>query len=181
MKQIRVYLRAFEIDDHIKIHQWRNDKDIARNFGGIPLFTSTLNEKKWVEDKIFDKSNVSCAICLKDTDEFIGCIFLNEFDLQNRSGHVPIFIGEKKHWGKGYATDARVLMLKYAFIERGLIRIWAKVLEDNPGAIKMHEKTGYQKEGVLRKSCFRDGGFVNEVFMAVLLDDFLKVLSNYEL
>ncbi|HEM48977.1 MAG TPA: N-acetyltransferase, partial [Caldithrix sp.] len=79
-KKIRVYLRALEIDDHIKLHQWRNDKDIGRNFGSIPLFTSTSNEKKWVEERIFDKESVSCSICLKETDEFIGCIFLIDMD-----------------------------------------------------------------------------------------------------
>ena len=180
-KKIRVYLRAFELDDYVKIHQWRNDKDIARNFGGIPLFSSSLNEKKWVEEKIFDKNNVSCGICLKKTNEFIGCIFLNEIDLQNRSGHVPAFIGEKKHWGKGYATDARILMLKYAFLERGLNRIWARVLEDNPGALKMLEKSGYKREGVFRQAAFKDGQFVNECLLAVLKEDFLPVLEGYEL
>lgn len=180
MKKIRVYLRAFEIEDHIKIHQWRQDKDIARNFGGLPLFTSTLNEKKWVEEKIFDKNSVSCAICLKESDEFIGCIFLNDINYHNRSGHIPIFMGEKQYWGKGFATDARLLMLNYAFINRGLERIWAKVLEDNIGALKMLEKTGYKKEGLLRKSNFKDGKFLNEIYLAVLKDDFLKIANEYE-
>jgi RimJ/RimL family protein N-acetyltransferase len=64
-----------------------------RNFGGVPLFSSSLNEKKWVEDKIFDKSNMSCAICLKENDEFIGCIFLNDIDYHNRSGQEAYFFG----------------------------------------------------------------------------------------
>jgi len=181
MKKIRVYLRALEIDDYIKIHRWRNDREISRNFGGVPLFTSTANEKKWVEDKIFDRNSVSCAICLKENDEFIGCIFLNDIDYHKRSGHVPVYIGEKKIWGKGYATDARVLMLKYAFFDRGLQRVWAHVLEDNKAALRMLEKVGYIKEGFLRKSNFKDGLFVNEHYLAVLKEDFEEVLKSYEL
>ncbi len=180
-KKIRVCLRALEIEDHVKIHQWRNDREIARNFGGVPLFSSSLNDRKWVEERIFDKSSVSCAICLKKTDEFIGCIFLNEIDLHNRTGHAPVFIGEKKHWGRGFATDARVLMLKYAFIDRGLNRIWAKVLEDNAAALKMLEKCGYKQEGVLRQAAFKDGVFVNEYILSVLKEDFLLVLGEYTL
>jgi len=180
-KEINIYLRAFEIDDHIKIHQWRQDKDISRNFSGLPLFTSTLNEKKWVEDKIFDKTSTSCAICIKETNEFIGCIFLNDIDYHNRSGHIPIFMGEKKYWGKGYATTARILMLKFALIDRGLERIWAKVLEDNTAALKMLEKCGYMREGLLRKSNFSEGKFVNEVFLSVLKEDFLKILKDYDI
>jgi RimJ/RimL family protein N-acetyltransferase len=179
-KRIRVFLRAFELEDHVKIHQWRNDREVARNFGGVPLFSSSQNEKKWLEERIFDKCSVSCAICLKKTGEFIGCIFLNDIDAHNRSGHAPVFIGEKKHWGKGYATDARVLMLRYAFFDRGLNRVWARVLDDNPGALKMHEKCGYRKEGMLRESAFKDGRFINEICLGVLGTDFHAVDSEYE-
>ena len=181
MNKLNTYLRALEIDDYMKIHKWRQDPEIARNFGGIPLFSSSENEKKWVENKIFDKENVCCAICLKEKNEFIGCIFLNNIDYHNRTGHVPIFMGEKKHWGKGYATEARVLMLYYAFFKRGLNRVWARVLEDNIAALKMLERTGYKKEGLLRKSSFKDGRYVNEVYLGVLKEDFEKVLENYVL
>lgn len=180
-RKIRVYLRALEIEDHLKIHQWRTDEVIKQNFSSYPLFTSTLNEKIWVENKILDKNSVSCAICINETNEFIGCIFLNDIDLHNRSGHIPVFIGEKKYWGHGYATDARILMLKYAFMDRGLERIWARVIEGNDGALRMLKKTGYQVEGMLRKSCFRNGNFLNEIFLGVLREDFLKVMSEYEL
>lgn len=178
---IRIYLRALELDDYLKIHQWRQNKEVARNFGGIPLFSSSENERKWVESKIFDKQSVTCAICLKETSEFIGLIFLNDIDYHNRSGHIPIFIGEQKYWGKGYATDARILMLKYAFYDRGLERIWARVLESNLGALKMLLKTGYKKEGVLRKSIFKEGDFHNEIFLAVLKPDFIEILREYEI
>lgn len=180
-KNIRVYLRALEVNDHLKIHQWRNQEDIRQNFSSIPLFTSTINEQNWVEARITDKNSVSCAICIKETDEFIGCIFLNEIDYHNRIGHIPVFIGEMKYRGQGFATDARILMLKYAFFDRGLERIWAKVIEGNAAAVRMLEKSGFQKEGLLRKSCFRNGHFVNEIYLGVLKEDFIKVLEEYEL
>jgi RimJ/RimL family protein N-acetyltransferase len=181
MNKNRVYLRAFEPDDYIKIHQWRQDKEISRNFGGLPLFSSSLNEQKWVESKIFDKESVSCAICISESDSFIGCIFLNEIDLHNRTGHMPVFMGDKDYWGKGYATEARILLLKYAFLDRGLNRIWAKVLEDNIGALKMLEKAGYKQEGMLRQSVFKEGRFMNEILLSVIKEDFIEHLKTYEL
>lgn len=181
MKQIRVYLRALEMDDYVKIHQWRNDDEIRRNFSGVPMFSSTENEKKWVENRIFDKNNVTCAVCLKETDEFIGLVFLNDIDYHNRRAHAPSFIGEKQYWGKGYASDARILILKYAFVERGLERIDAYVIDDNIGSCKMAEKTGYKKEGILRKSHFVDGVFHDEIVYGCLKEDFLEVLKGYEL
>jgi RimJ/RimL family protein N-acetyltransferase len=181
MNKIRVYLRALEIQDYVKIHEWRKDNEIVRYFGGVPLFSSSENEKKWVESRIFEKENVSCAICLKDSDEFIGVIFLNNIDHHNRSASNPLFIGDKKHRGKGYAVDAKILMLKYAFIDRGLERIADKVLEDNIVSIKLHEKVGYKKEGLSRKSNFKNGKFLNAYYMAVIKEDFLEILKYYEI
>lgn len=180
-KEIRVYLRGLEIEDYVKIHEWRQDEEIGKNFGGVRLFSSSLNVKKWVESKIYDESNVSAAICLKENDEFIGLTFLSQIDHHNRSGHCPIFIGEKKQWGKGYATDARILILKYAFYERGLERIWARVLEENKGSLKMCEKTGFKIEGLLRKSKLVDGNLKNQYILSLLREDFEIVLSQYSL
>lgn len=179
-KNIRVYLRALEPEDYELLHKWRNDEEIGHYFSGTKLFTSTLNEKKWIEEKIFDKINVSCAICIKESEEFIGCVFLNNIDYVNRSGHCPTFIGEKDYWGKGYATEARILILKYAFYERGLERIWAHVTEDNGGSIKMHEKCGYKREGLLRKASYVDGQFKNYIVFSILRHEFEEVLKQYE-
>lgn len=180
MKKIRVYLRAFEPDDYVLLHKWRNDEEIGHYFSGTFRFTSTLNEKKWLEEKIFDKNNVNCAICIKETNEFIGCIFLNNIDYLNRSAHCPTFIGAKEHWNKGYATDARVLMLKYAFYDIGLERVWANVHEDNIGSLKMHEKCGYKKEGVLRRASYVNGEFKDLVVLSVLKEEFKEIIKDYE-
>jgi len=180
-KKIRVYLRALEPEDYTLLHKWRNDDEIGRYFSGTRLFTSTQNEKKWIEDKIFDKVNVSCMICIKETEEPIGCVFLNSIDFLNRSGHCPTFIGAKEHWGKGYATDARVLILKHAFLDKGLERIWAHVHEDNPGSLRMLEKCNFKQEGILRRASYVDGVYKNFVVLSILRDEFEEVLAQYEL
>jgi RimJ/RimL family protein N-acetyltransferase len=180
MKKIRVYLRAFEPDDYILLHKWRNDEETIKYFSGTFRFTSTLNEKKWLEEKIFDKNNVNCAICIKETNEFIGCIFLNNIDYLNRNANCPIFIGAKEHWNKGYATEARILMLKYAFYDKGLEMVYDYVHFDNIGSLKMHEKCGYKKEGVLRRASYVNGEFRDLVVLSVLKEEFKEILKDYE-
>jgi len=180
-KKIRVYLRALEPEDYAKLHQWRNDEEIGRLFSGTRRFTSTLNEKKWVEDKIFDKENVSCAVCLKETDEFIGCMFLYDFNYINRSACGSSFIGVKELWGKGYATDAKVLSLKHAFHDKGLERVWAYVLADNNRSLRLLEKCNYKKEGLLRRANYVDGEFKDLYVLSILREEFDELWEQYEL
>lgn len=180
-KPIRVYLRAFEPEDNVLLHKWRNDAEISLSYSGTRRFTSNVNEMRWVEERIFDKVNVCCALCIKETDEFIGCVFLSKIDNLNRSGHCATFIGVKEHWGKGYGTEARILILQHAFHDKGLVRIWSHIHEDNLGSLRMHEKCGYKFEGLLRRASYVDGVFKNLVTMSVLQDEFQSVSQEYDI
>jgi len=180
-KQFRVYLRALEPDDYILIHKWRNDPEVNLLFSGTRRFTSTLNEKKWVEDKIFDKNNLNCAVILKETNEMIGCTFIYNIDMLNQTGQSSIFIGEKQHWAKGFATDAYILILKNAFYDKNLQRIWALIFEDNASSLKLHENCGYKVEGLCRKTSYVNGEFKNAYLVAVLKEDFDNVLEQYDI
>jgi len=177
--KFRVYLRALEIEDYKITFEWRKDLEIQYGFNDKRVFVSSENERKWLETAINDFSKVSLGICLKENDKLIGMTFLNDIDMHNRTGHCPSLIGDKEYWGKGYATEARMLILHHAFIDRGLNRVWAKIITDNIASIRMCEKCGYKKEGELRQSRFKNGNMVNQYLYAVLKEDFIKIWEKY--
>lgn len=179
--KFRVYLRALEMEDYILIHSFRQNEDVIYGYSGMHQFASSENEKKWVEERIFDKNIVTAGICLKENNQLIGLIFLTEIDMHNRIAQCPLFIGDKECIGQGYAFEARMLMLHYAFYERGLLRIYDKILEDNIASIKLHEKCGYTKEGVLRKSHFKNGEYHNECIYGLLKEEFDEWVKRYDL
>ena len=80
--------------------------------------------------------------------------------------------------GKGFATKARLLILKFAFYERDLERIVAYVLELNKASLRMHEKCGYQKEGILRHSVYKNGQFHNQYIMSILRSEFDQLIKT---
>lgn len=166
---MRVYLRAFEIEDYKKSIKWRNDQNIWKSTGGNYFFVSSEREKKWIENAIFnDENNIRLAICLKENDEYIGNINLINIDWINRQAEISIFIGEKKEWGKGYATEATKLMIDFGFSQRNLNRIYLTVLENNKVAIHLYEKIGFKKEGILRETLFKDNKYYNLMIMSIL-------------
>ncbi len=152
---MRVYLRALELDDYKTSIKWRNDEEIWSMVGGQKYFVSSEYEKKWVENAIFDNQNIRLAICLKENSQFIGLASIVNINWINRSAHAPSMIGAKEYWGTGLATEARMLLLKFAFYERGFNRIWAEILESNIVSQKMCSKCGYKKEGLLRQSVYK--------------------------
>lgn len=174
--EFSVYLRGLEIDDAEMIFSIHKEPAIIKGFLSYNNFPSFSNEKKWLESKISNTKDVSTAICLKETDELIGCIFLNDINLLNRSGHCPVFISSKFQ-GKGYATQARILILQYAFYERGLNRIVAYVNENNISSLRVLEKCGYKIEGFMRQSRYQEGLLINQYILSILKEDFDKIVS----
>ncbi len=170
----RVYLRALEPDDYKTSIAWRNDDQIWDMLGGVKYYVSENYEREWVQAAIKDNSCIRLAVCLKENDLYIGNVYITNINWQTRCGVSHVLIGNKDYWGKGYAREAYTLLLKYAFEERNLHRIEAHILECNQASIRMHLKTGYTQEGILRESVFKKGRYQNQVVMSILEKDFLK-------
>jgi RimJ/RimL family protein N-acetyltransferase len=171
----RIYLRAFISNDYFKSYKWRNDFDISNGLICRKLFISIENEKEWIEKTNRDKiNNVKVAICLISDDEYIGNIYLTEIDHVNKNAGIGIFIGDKKHQNKGYATEAINLILDHAFNDLGLERVESKIFTSNKLSIKAHEKNGFIKEGVLRNYFFKNGKYNDVTIMSILKKEYIS-------
>lgn len=171
-EQTHIYLRAFEPEDYKTSIKWRKDDDIWDMLGGTKYFVSEAYEKQWVENAIFNSKDIRLAVCLSLNHLYIGNVYITDINMTNRTGTSHVLIGNKDYWGKGYAKEALMLLLDYAFNERGLNRISANVLTSNTASIKMHQKAGYIMEGVLRQSVYKNGNFQDQAILSILKNDF---------
>lgn len=162
----RVYLRALELEDYKTSIKWRKDDEIWEMLGGHKYYVSEAYEKKWVEDAIFSSKDLKLAICLCDDKRYIGNVYMTNIDMINRSCNSHIMIGEKDCWGKGYAAEALSEAIDFMVNERGIQRIEALILEDNKQSLRLHEKCGYEIEGLKRNAVYKNGCFHNQYIVA---------------
>jgi RimJ/RimL family protein N-acetyltransferase len=101
----------------------------------------------------------------------IGQIDLVDIRRIQGRAEMHLAIGEKKFWGGGYGTDAIKQMTGFAFREIGLRRIFATPDADNARVIRVFEKCGFAREGLLRKHRLRYGVPLDMVVMGLLRDD----------
>ena len=76
-------------------------------------------------------------------DELVGSIALWGIDQYNRGGHLGITIGPS-YRGKGYGTDACRVLLRFAFVDRGLHRVQLETLSSNLAGQRAYEKAGFK-------------------------------------
>ncbi len=174
----KVYLRPLEKSDASRCCRWINDAEI-RQFISNQNLLSFSQEEKWIESANNGKEGINLAIITKEKNIHIGNLGICDIDWINRRGTTGALIGEKDYWGKGYGTEAKLLLLKHVFDSLGLEKICSTVLSTNPRSKAYLEKTGYQEEGCLRRHQLVNGIKADLFVMALFREDFYPIWKKY--
>lgn len=154
----RIYLREVREEDVGETYYaWMNDKEINQYMEtryypqGMEALRDYLKSHRQKADEPW------FAICLQDTGQHIGNIKLGPINFHHRTADVSYFIGEKDCWGKGYATEAIGLVVRFAFEVLDLYKVNAGTYARNVGSQRALEKNGFVREGVFKKHAFFKG------------------------
>lgn len=95
--------------------------------------------------------------------EAVGGIGL-EFgeDVHRFTAELGYWLGEP-FWGRGIMTDAVRLFTAWAFEHLAVHRIHAAVFDGNSASARVLEKAGFQREGRLRASVFKNGRTLDQL------------------
>ncbi|RXJ04245.1 N-acetyltransferase [Anaerobacillus alkaliphilus] len=170
----RIYLRPFKKEDFQTIHDALLNPEF-RKLTGTQTYLSMEKIENAYESFKNDRSRLDFVIALKETDEAIGDLALNELDHLNNNGNVRIALYKEEHYGKGLGPEALNLVLEYGFEVLNLYRIGLNVYEYNARAIKSYEKLGFVKEGVLRSELLFNGTYYDNYMMSVLRHEYNNI------
>jgi len=81
----------------------------------------------------------------------IGNIKLGPINRHHRTAEIGFLIGEKKEWGKGFASRSIRLVCAHAFGELGLVKITAGCYRSNQGSQRALRRAGFRREGRLAR------------------------------
>lgn len=169
-----VNLRAHEPEDLEATMAWINDREVTMYLSGLFRFPiSRASEKQWLEKATRgdDPSNRMFVIQSKD-GTYLGSIGLHHIDYINGLAELGIVIGRKDYWGKGHGRDAVRTLLRFAFLNLRLRKVYLKVFAFNERAIACYRKLGFKEVGRLRQHELKDGVFHDEIYMEVFADEF---------
>lgn len=84
-----------------------------------------------------------------------------------KSGRFGYWLGEP-YWGRGIMTAAVRATSNHLFGNFDVVRLEAPVFAWNPASMRVLEKSGFVREGVLRRSVLKDGQLIDKVLYARL-------------
>ena len=169
----RVRLRPVERTDLPRFVEWFSDPEVRR-YLDMYLPFSLAQEKRWFEQLLERVEQQEVVMLTIETEEcaHIGNISLFDINWKDRHAELGITIGDKDYWNQGYGSDAIQAMLRIAFADMNLHRVFLRVHADNFRAINCYAGVGFQREGTLRESVFRDGVYHDTHVMSILRSEF---------
>ncbi len=166
----RTRLRAVTRDDLPKFVEWLNDPEVIYGLM-VRIPFSLEDEQAWFEGlSKLPQAERPLAIEIQDSVSWriIGNTSFHNISTVDRAAEFGIMIGDKSVWNQGYGSDATRLMLQHGFENLNLHRIYLRVYENNPRAIRAYEKVGYVHEGRMRQAIYKNGKFEDVLLMSVL-------------
>jgi len=164
-----IFLRSLEIEDLHEFYDWSKDSEITQySLSAYNYPQSKTDISKWLASVNDSDKVITFGICCLKTNKLIGYTGIASISYLNRSGEYFILIGDKKYWNKGIGTDVTKIITKYGFDTIGLHRLELTAFSLNSAATKAYVNAGYQLEGILRESVYRNGEFLDKVLMSIL-------------
>jgi RimJ/RimL family protein N-acetyltransferase len=121
--------------------------------------------ENWVEYWQNQDPIINFAIAIDD--EIIGGVGLEiRSDVYRKSPLIGYWLAEQ-HWGKGIMPKAVKLVTQYAFEHLDAICLLGYVLSKNPASMRVMEKAGYSKIGVIPQSVIKGGEILDEHVYAI--------------
>ena len=107
------------------------------------------------------------GITQRDTGRLLGTCTLYDIDRAHQRAEVGFILGAPA-WGAGHMTEALTALLDHAFDGLGLNRVEADTDPRNQAAIRLLQRLGFQREGLLRERWVTPGGRSDAAFYGLL-------------
>jgi [ribosomal protein S5]-alanine N-acetyltransferase len=92
--------------------------------------------------------HLAWLLCLKGTDTPIGSIGIA---LEGGGKAMFGYVLARKFWRHGFAAEALTHLVNWSLAQSTIYRAWAFCDVENPASVRVMEKAGMTREGILRR------------------------------
>ena len=175
MRTERLLLRPLEMGDSGAFLDIFSDAETLLYWSREPINSIAEAESLLQQDIEWSASDdcICLGVALADSNLIIGKITLFQLSKQNRRAEIG-YVLDRRHWGKGYMTEAMGWLLDFAFNVLKLHRLEADTDPDNIPSLALLEKFGFAREGLFRDRWWVHDKWHDSVMLGLLEKDYRK-------
>lgn len=157
----RLILRELSVEDAFDFFSYYSDREISKylDWYGPQSEEQAIKMIRYWEKQFQEGTFMRFGMASKTDNKIIGTIPINPvrgpFEWK-----LPIVIGyelSRDYWNQGLMTEALKAVITYVFEGLNNHRIIAEVFPENLASLKVLEKLGFQKEGLLKQHLYHEG------------------------
>ncbi|MGE4073608.1 MAG: GNAT family N-acetyltransferase [Lysobacterales bacterium] len=161
-------LRPWQIADKASLVEQANNRTIWRNL--TDTFPSPYTEADadfWIAHA--NRPTRSQHLAIELQGRAVGAIGVIAGEgVHQRTGKFGYWLGEA-FWGQGIVTATGRALVAHVRSGGDFARLEAPVFAWNPASMRVLEKLGFEREGLLRDSVWKDGELIDSVLYALLI------------
>lgn len=141
----RLILRPWQESDAESLYEYAKNPAVGP-VAGWPVHTSVDNSREIIRTVL--TAEETYAVCLREDKKAIGSIGLmtgkaSNLDIAEDEGEIGYWIGVP-FWGQGLIPEACRELIRYAFSDLKLKKLWCGYFDGNLKSKRVQEKCGFQ-------------------------------------
>ena len=162
-------VRPWREGDRTALLRYANNRNVWRNLKDrFPHPYTEADADAWLALNRRSPDRTGWAIEV-DAEAVGGIGLVPGADVHAKQAHIGYWLGEP-FWGRGIMTAVVQTVAAHALTRLGFVRLEAPVYAWNPASMRVLEKCGFTREGILRGSVFKDGQLIDSVLYARLAE-----------
>lgn len=146
----RLILRHWKVSDAADLYEYAKDPDVGP-VAGWPVHRNIEQSRNYIRSVFGGEETY--AICLKKDGRAIGAVGLTWNDRTDVTDHndeceLGYWIG-KPYWGQGLVPEASEEVLRHAFEDLHMRRVWCTTYAGNTKSQRVQEKLGFGQQKVV--------------------------------
>lgn len=172
----RFLLREIREDDYKEIFEIYSDEEVLKyqNMVAMKDLEEAENYIKFILNGYKNRRIIRWCIARKNDDKVIGLVALHHIENENLKTSIG-YILNKRYWNQKIISEVLSVIIDYIITELKMNRIEANIHPENTGSIKLCEKFGFKREGLLEQSIFNHN---KDIFEDRLIYGIIR--KNYE-
>ncbi len=159
-------LRPWQADDLDSLILHANDEWVSRTVSDRFPFPYTSKD---AEAFLAEPTKPPAIVLAIDIDgAAVGGIDVRPGAAELRIGAEIGYWLARHHWGRGIMSRVVTSWCEYLFSHYGFERLQATIFSNNPASARVLEKSGFAREGILRRAVIKDGAILDLWMYAML-------------
>lgn len=165
----RTVLRPLDEGDLAALWEIFSDPEVTR-YWSEPAWRETAKAEEYlaeIRSCFADRSLFQWGVARRDDDRVVGTTTVFRIDPENRRAEIGFALA-RSAWGAGLMTSTLGTLFDFTFDELALHRLEADVDPRNEPCLRLLERLGFRREGLLRERYHVAGEIQDSVMLGLL-------------